>query len=202
MGGPDDVPADRPETLQARAADNLRYIRETMERAGSFTAVPGWGGVLMGFVALAAAAFAVRQHDPRAWLETWFVAAGVALLAGGWAMDRKARRAGVGLMSGVARRFAFGLLPPLAAGAVLTFALARMGLTGLLPGTWLLLYGVAVVTAGISSIRAVPLMGLAFMLLGTSALAAPAWLGNVFLAAGFGGLQIGFGLVIARRHGG
>jgi hypothetical protein len=202
MAGPDDASADRPDTLQARAADNLRYIRETMERAGSFTAVPGWGGVAMGFVALAAAAVAVHQREPRAWLETWFVAAAVALLAGGWAMDRKARKAGVGLMSGVARRFAFGLLPPLAAGAMLTLVLARMDLIGLLPGTWLLLYGVAVVTAGISSIRVVPLLGLAFMLLGAAALLAPAWLGNVFLAAGFGGLQIGFGLVIARRHGG
>jgi hypothetical protein len=40
------------------------------------------------------------------------------------------------------------------------------------------------------------------MALGAAALAAPAGWGDAFLAAGFGGLQIGFGVYIARRHGG
>ena len=50
--------------------ENLRFIRETMERAGAFTAVPGWGGVVMGVIALAAAAIAATRESDVAWLVT------------------------------------------------------------------------------------------------------------------------------------
>ncbi|MEP6744529.1 MAG: hypothetical protein ABJB33_03455, partial [Gemmatimonadota bacterium] len=59
-----------------------------------------------------------------------------------------------------------------------------------------------VITAGAFSVRAVPLMGVGFMVLGAIALLAPAIRGDLLLAAGFGGLQIIFGVLIARRHGG
>ena len=100
------------------------------------------------------------------------------------------------------QRFALAYVPPLAAGAVLTPVFAANGLTPRLPGCWLLLYGTALVAGGALSVRIVPLMGLAFMALSVAAFAAPAAWGNAFMAAGFGGLHIVFGLVIARRYGG
>ena len=191
-----------PIPLPSKAADNIRYIRDTMERAAAFTAVPGAGGVAMGVSALAAAAIASRMRSPEAWLGVWLAEACVALLLGVWAMARKARRTGVDLFTGAGRRFLFMLTPPLGAAAVLTFALERAGLVTLLPGVWLLLYGTAVVTGGALAVRTVVVMGGAFMLLGAAALGSPAAWGDAYLAAGFGGLHIGFGIVIARRHGG
>jgi hypothetical protein len=188
--------------LETRAADNLRFIRDTMERASSFTAVPGWGGVAMGATALGAAAFSAASRTPAQWLGVWIAEACIAITIGAWAMARKARRTGTDLFSGPARRFLLTLTPPLAAGAVLTLALERAGRVDLLPGIWLLLYGTAVVTGGAMSIPTVLGMGALFMLLGLAALSSPSSWGTAYLAAGFGGLQILFGVVIARRHGG
>jgi high-affinity Fe2+/Pb2+ permease len=185
-----------------RAEDNIRFIRDTMERASTFTAVPGLGGVAMGAIALTAAAVSLGSKTQEQWLGIWLACACFAVAVGLAAMARKARRTRTDLFSGPARRFLLMLTPPLGAGAVLTLALEREGLVPLLPGVWLLLYGTAVVTGGAHSIRLVLVMGALFMLLGCAALSSPAAWGTAYLAAGFGALHIGFGIAIARRHGG
>jgi hypothetical protein len=191
-----------PVALRDRAMENLRFIRETMERSASFTHVSGLGGVVMGLVALTAAALASRTTSPAAWLSTWLAAAGFSFAVSAFMMERKSRAEGVSLLSGPGLRFAWSMTPALAAGGVLTAALARGGLHGLLPGTWLLLYGASIVTGGSHSVRPVPVMGVAFMLTGVAALASPATWGDAYMAAAFGGLHIVFGLLIWRKHGG
>jgi hypothetical protein len=188
--------------LDGHAQDNLRFIRDTMERASAFTAVPGWGGVWMGLSALAAAGLSTLASTPREWLGIWLAEAFLAVAIGVASMAAKARRVRLSLFAGPARRFLLTLSPPLIAGAVLTIALAQSGLTTFLPGVWLLLYGTAVVTGGAFAVRIVPVRGVGFMLLGAIALAAPPSWGTAFLAAGFGGLQIVFGIRIAKRYGG
>ena len=204
MPGVEPVRLRRPDLvpLQGRAADNLRFIRETMERAGSFTAVPGWGGAIIGLTALAAAAIASQQSTPGRWLFAWVVEAVVALSIGLVTTGRKARAARLPLFSGPGRKFALSFAPPLVVGALLTAALYDAGEVGLLPAVWLLLYGTAVVTGGAFSARVVPLMGVCFLTLGTAALFSPPSWGHAYMIAGFGGLQMVFGLVIARKHGG
>jgi hypothetical protein len=192
----------RPPALHDRAMDNLRFIRETMERASSFTAVPGWGGALMGATALSAAAVAAWQPTWGRWLATWVAEAVLALVIGVWALARKARRAGTPVLSGPGRKFALAYAPPILAGMLLTVVLLRGGMVSALPGMWLLLYGTAVVAGGAFSVKIVPVMGMCFMLLGAVALYAPAAWGNYLMAAGFGGLHVIFGVIIARRHGG
>jgi hypothetical protein len=182
--------------------DDLSFIRRTMEHATAFTAVPGRDGVGMGIAALTAAVVAHRSVTPFDRLVPWLVASLGALLIGSISMAAKARRAGTTVFSYSGRRFVLGFLPPLVVGALLTVALARAGLHETLPGTWLLLYGAGVVTGGASSIRVVPIMGLCFVALGAAALFGPPGWGNPLLAAGFGGLHIVFGLLIARRYGG
>jgi hypothetical protein len=191
-----------PRPLHDRAVDDLRFIRRTMERAGSFTAVPGWGQVAVGVSALAAAFLAARQPSVELWLATWLGEAVVALAAGGWAMVRKAYAGNDPILSGPGRRFWLSFIPPMAVGGLLTIALYRAGLAHALPGTWLLLYGTGFVTGGAFSVRIVPVLGLCFMLTGAAALLGPAAWGDGFLAGGFGGLHIVFGMIIARRYGG
>lgn len=182
--------------------DNLRFIRETMEGAATFTAVPGWGGAAAGLTAVVAALIASRQVSRESWLLTWLMEALLSLAICGWSMWRKAARAGTDLLSRPGRRFAFSFLPAMAAGAVLTGALFRAGHADLLPGVWLLLYGVAVINGGGFSVRVVPAMGACFMLFGVLALLAPPAFSDLFMGLGFGGLHLVFGTVIARRHGG
>src|SRR5215472_16773507 len=183
-------------------ADDLRFIRDTMERSAAFTAVSGWGQVLLGATAICAAGLASRQDTAYGWLRVWLAEGLLAVAIGLLACTWKANRRGLPLFSGPARKVALGLAPPLVAGAFLTFLLFRAGLETALPATWLLLYGAGIMTGGAFSVPIVPVMGFCFMLLGGFAVLGPAAWGNWFLAAGFGGLHIMFGILIARRHGG
>jgi hypothetical protein len=193
---------EHPPALSARAMDNLRYIRETMEQAGAFTAVPGWGGVVMGVTALGAAWLASQQPTPWTWLVVWMWEAVVGVLLGAGAMVLKSRATGQPLVSEQGRKFALAFVPAILVGALLTIALHRAPEVRYLPGAWLLCYGAAVTSAGAFSVRIVPAMGLCFMLTGAVALRGPASWGDPLLALGFGVLHIVFGTIIARRHGG
>ena len=188
--------------MQARAMDNLRFIRETMERAGAFTAISGWGEVAIGVTALGAAWVAAQQSTPAAWLGTWIADAVLSAGIAAWFTLAKARAANALLTSEPARKFVFSFTPTMLVGALLTVVLYQQGLVERLPSVWLLLYGAAVITAGTFSVRIVPVMGAAFMALGVVGLFAPAAWGNGLMATGFGGLHIVFGTLIARRHGG
>jgi len=181
--------------------DSLRYIRQTMERAGSFTAVPGIGGAVMGCTALVAAWFAAHQTDSRQWLLVWVVEAILAALMGIGATAHKSARAGIPLLNAPGRRFLSGFVPAMVAGALLTAVLFQAGAVTLLPGMWLLLYGASVVSGGAASVRVVPLMGSCFMFAGVVAFLVPS-AGNLLLAAGFGGLHILFGIIITVKYGG
>ena len=194
-------PHTRSRPLPLRALDDLRYIRETMERSAAFTASPGWGQLLMGVTALAAAAIASHQSTPTRWLWVWLIEAVVAVASGLPATKLKAHRAGLALTSGPSRKFALGFLPSIAAAVLLTVALVRAHEFSLLPGVWLLLYGTAIVSAAAFSIPVLRGMGLGFLFTGTLALYDPSW-GNLLMAAGFGGLHIVFGAWIGAKHGG
>ena len=193
---------DVPPALHDRAMDNLRYIRETMERATPFTGISGRGEIAIGLTAFAASVVAAQQPAFKAWLAIWLAEGLISLLIAGWSMDRKARAVQMPLVSGPGRKAVFSLSPPLIAGGLLTIVLVRAGMTNAIPGVWLLLYGTGVITGGMFSVRAVPAMGLCFMGLGAIALFSPPAFANWFMAAGFGGLHMLFGAIIVRKYGG
>ena len=202
------MPDERPETTErsrdvsSHAAANLRFIRDAMENAGAFTAVSGWGQVVIAATAVVAAIVAASQPTRVGWLETWLLEAALAVTIAGVAMAARARRKRLPLFSGSSRKFWPAFTAPLAAGAVLTAALVARGLFDALPGVWLLLFGTAVVAGGAVSVPLVRVMGGCFFALGVAALVCPPGWGNATLAAGFGGLLAVFGVAIARRHGG
>jgi hypothetical protein len=198
-----------PQPLHDRALDNLKFIRSAMERAGSFTSVPGWGMVVLGGTALAASWYAgsvpvapVDGASQSRWFWVWMFEALLGAGIGVAALLYKALRAGDAIVHGPGRHFGLSVLPPFIVGALLTFVLWHAKQLALLPGVWLLCYGAGVVTGGAFSLRVVPVMGICFMILGTAALFAPAGWEGWLLAGGFGGLHMAFGLTIARRYGG
>jgi hypothetical protein len=196
-----DTPA-APPALHDRAFDNLRFIRQTMERAGSFTAVSGLAVVGAGAIAVVAAVLAARQGSLTAWVGVWVGAAVLAMVESVALSALKARALGLPLTSGPGRKAALAFTPALVAGALLTLALFPTGRANLLAGAWLLLYGAGVAAGGALSVPIVPVLGLACMAVGAGALFAPPDLANWFMLAGFGGLHLGFGIAIARRYGG
>jgi hypothetical protein len=199
------IPAGKRTTVTSvadHAEAHLEFIRRTMERSSTFTAVPGMGGVAMGITGLAAAAMASRQPSDERWLLVWLVAATIALAVGVTTMWRKAASSGAPLTGALGRRFALGMAAPLVAGAAITSALWRAGDYAVMPPAWLLLYGAGVLTGGMFSAPVVRATGVCFMAVGIAAVATPQDWGNSWLAIGFGGLHIGFGIHIARHHGG
>ncbi|MGD0014154.1 MAG: hypothetical protein ABSD56_06985 [Bryobacteraceae bacterium] len=196
------IPPAEPADLHARAMDNLRFIRQTMESATAFTAVSGWGVVVVGLTALAAALLAHRQVTADLWMAVWLGEAALAFAVAGGATLRKARTSEQPLFSMPGKRFALSFSPPMLLGALLTWVLYRAGLYDAIPGTWLLVYGTGIVTGGAFSVRVVPVMGLCFMLEGALVLFLPFAWRDWLMAAGFGGLHIVFGFIIARRYGG
>jgi len=195
-------PVERDPALSDRALDNLRFIREAMERAGTFTAISGWGIVAVGVLAMVAAAVAHIRPTVEWRVGTWVVTAVACIALSMWATARKARRSDVSMVSGPAQKLALAFSPAMLVGALLTVALLRTGANDLLPAVWLLLYGTAVVAGGAFSVRIIPVMGVCFMILGALALFAPPAVGDWLMVGGFGVVHVVFGIQIARRHGG
>ena len=191
-----------PPALHARAMDDLRFIRQTMENASAFTAISGWGQFFIGLTAVGAGLIAAAQPTAERWTLVWFAAALISVAIGVASTGFKAKAARLPLWNGPVRKFVWSIVPPLIVGALLTVVLIRAQHHAFLPGVWLLLYGTGVVTGGAVSVRIVPIMGLCFMVLGAIALLGPPGWGNGLLIAGFGGVHMLFGLAIARRHGG
>ena len=188
--------------LNERAIESLEFIRTTMARSAPFTAVSGAGGIAMGVLALVAAAFARSSSSHQQWLTVWVACAAVAVPVGFVLMRAKARRHDLALWSAAGRRFAQGFVPAIAGGAVLTFALVRADAIDLVPAVWLLLYGAGVLAGSSSSVPVLAWLGALFMVLGSVSVFTPSEWRDLWLASGFGVLQIAFGAYIARNHGG
>ena len=193
---------DDPVNIGDRAIDNVRYIREMMERSASFTAVPGYGGMLMGATAVVAAYISNRQVYTVDALGVWLIEAFLALAIGLLAMWQKSKIAGESLLSAPARKFAYGFIPPIVVGTIIVLGLWKNGHYYVMAPVCILTYGAAVVCGGSFSVRAVPIMGWCFIAVGAIAFASPTSYGNLMMGVAFGLVHIVFGAIIARKYGG
>lgn len=197
---------------QEEALDELQFIRDTMERSTQLTSVSGIGLIAMGLIATIGAYVAGWRGTYDWWVNVWFVVAIMGCTVGFTSMWYKADRNNISIFTGVGKRFALSLSPPIIAGCLMTQLLYSTQQFDLMPATWLLLYGVGVITGGAFSIRLIPAMGITFMVFGSIAIFLPdvtfqPVLGTItghdaLLAFGFGGIHILFGGIVAMRHGG
>lgn len=198
----DESEARQPVNIGDRAIDNLKFIRETMERSAVFTSVPGYGGILMGATAIAAAYIAHNQTYIRDWLFVWLTEAVLAFFIGLLAMWQKTKLSKTSLFSAPAKKLLMNALPPMLCGVFITFGLWRFGHFEAMIPTWILCYGAAVVCGGAFSVKVVPVMGWCFIALGAIAFFLPVNLGQIMMGLSFGVLHIVFGFIIGRKFGG
>ncbi len=193
---------NEPVNIGDRALDNLKFIRETMERSTVFTSVPGYGGILMGATALGAAYISQMQTNLRAEYFVWLAEAVLAFFIGLLAMWQKSKISQTPLVSTPAKKLLVNALPPMLCGVFITLGLWRLGDFEAMIPTWILCYGAAVVCGGAYSVKVVPVMGWCFIALGAATFFLSANYGQVMMALSFGVLHIIFGAIIGRRFGG
>lgn len=195
------MPTAKTVNLDSHAVATLRYIRASMDAAAR-VAIPGSAGIVMGIVGCAAAAMSLAPALRPHWLLIWLAAAPLAACAGGFLLARPASIASFTSPDAAGRKLALCLLPSLFAGAAMTFVLWSGERPGSIPGTWLLMYGCALISASVPTMALVAWMGVWFVGLGVAALFAPFVVQMVLLGLGFGGLHILFGILIGRmEHG-
>jgi hypothetical protein len=187
--------------LDSHALATLHYIRTSMESAKTLV-VPGSAGIAMGSIGLTAAALSVSPGMHAHWLAIWLTSALIAATAGGALVIRPSSWRSLALAGTPVRTFILCLAPALLAGLVLTAVLSYGGHPAPIPGTWLLLYGCALISASAATTRTIGIMGASFMCLGIAAFMMPQHLQILLLGVGFGGLHIVFGFIVGRHgHG-
>jgi len=201
-----------------KAAQELKVIRQLMERPVRYSTMSGLSGILAGLAALGglAADYAISsawQDEPRTVMKiNVLVWAGVFVVAFAGAVictRLRERRQFMPFWSGVKRRILLTILPPFVAGIGLTLVIVYRWHAGwgsdewdLIPAIWMLFYGLALWQVGLLSPVEVRLMGVAFL---AGGLAAALWFQpHPYWALGvtFGGFHVVYGLAVWIRHGG
>lgn len=161
-------------------------------------AVPGSAGIVLGTIALMAAALCLAPGLHKYWLGIWLSAALLGAVLGSILIVRESSLRELRLVGTPLLKFALCLSPSLGAGLVMTAVHWFGGNQHAIPGTWLLLYGCALLTASSATTRVIAALGALFVLFGLTALLLPDDLQLLMLGAGFGGLHVAFGILIAR----
>ncbi len=198
-----------PEPDAREAEENLRVIRELMERSTKFSTFSGFSGVLAGAASIVGCLMTDRlsggrhawPHAPVEFLTIWSLVIVFAVGADYLLMKRRAVRVGKRVVSRLGKQMIVASAPGLGSGMLLTLFFLQQGLMPHIYPVWMLCYGSAVAAVGLFSQREVSLLGAAFLLAGAATLFMPISMGLPMMAAVFGGFHIGYGVLMSGKDG-
>ncbi|MCC2670432.1 MAG: hypothetical protein K0Q72_2903 [Armatimonadetes bacterium] len=176
------------------AEQTLEVIRTLMERGTRYTNLSGHAGIAAGICALAGCALREWAHTP--FLPTWMGVLLAACTACAFFTARMAASNGEPLWTRQARTAVAALLPSLVAALVLTAVLASNGQEAILPGVWMLLWGVGALAISFFTPRVMSALGLTFMGAGTVALLTPPARDVITMGVTFGVLHLIYGIAL------
>lgn len=200
------------------AEENLRIIRDLMERSTKYSTFSGLSGILAGVYSilgcLATSVFAgqaggenvsriMRTPDafPVSFLLIWSLVILFAIGTDFLLTKRRAARVGKLVISRLGKQMFIGSAPGLGTGAALTLYFTQHHLLGDIYPVWMLCYGIAVCAVGLFSQREVTYLGLAFLLAGAATLLLFPLYGLWMMALTFGGFHIFYGFWMSRKDG-
>ncbi len=198
--------------MKKQQTEDIRAIREMMEKSSKFLSLSGLSGVIVGFAALGGAAFAwfyllrdpamtdfTRIQEMLILLADAMVVLAVSVGAGLLMAWRKAQKIGQPLLNKVTYKIVYAMAVPLVAGGIFCLIyLFRGDVRTVISGT-LLFYGIALVAASRYTYGEIHWLGLTEIVLGLAA-ALFDQRGIVFWSLGFGLCHIVYGLVMYMKY--
>jgi len=202
--------------MKDRLQEDIKEIRDMMDRSTRFISLSGLSGVSTGAVALMGAFMAHHTvfagHDHLGYdavalssmeiRNLLFIAIGTLVVSIGVAVfftTRTTSRQQLVIWDHKVKRLLISLAIPLVAGGLLCLMLLLKGFVGLLPPLTLIFYGLALVNGSQHTLPEIRGLGLIQILLG---LIAMQFIGHglLFWALGFGVAQLLYGVIIQKRY--
>lgn len=196
--------------------DDLKEIKDTMDRATRFISLSGLSGVSTGITALTGAFLAyqaVFKNDDYLIYNAvdissknlWYlllISMGTLILSVACAIfftNRKTKKQNQGVWNVQVKRLLINLSIPLITGGLLCLMLLLKGFVGFLFPLTLIFYGLALVNGSKYTLTEIRNLGLIQILLGLIAFQFINY-GLVFWALGFGVFQIIYGLIVQKKY--
>jgi len=197
--------------------DDIKDIKNIMDRSTKFISLSGLSGISAGILALIASYIAYRlvyfdQNylvdriaviNYKTLIQLLLIAVATKLLAillGIFFTSKKAKKNGQKMWDAQARRFYINLLIPLITGGLLCLVLLIRGYVSLVAPMTLIFYGLGLVNASNHSISDIRSLGIIEIILGLIAVCFVGY-GLIFWAIGFGVMHIIYGIVMHYKYG-
>jgi len=167
-------------SIRSEAEENLRVIRNLMEKATIYRAVSAPGALIGGTCSVALLVFALvpsRSVEVVPFLGSWISVLAFTSLANFWLLHRDAARRGDAFISPGMRLALRAMLPALLGGGVCTFVQGEGGYA-LTASLWVLLYGISLLAAAHFAPKSINWLGRAFFVAGAALIASGACIFN------------------------